>query len=88
MRKRSMYIIAVVFVMTTAWALPAYTASTPKILRWAYTMPSKRALSFGWEWLGPEFEKRTNGRYRIEYYPSETLFKSPAKFRFRIKRGL
>jgi TRAP-type transport system periplasmic protein len=43
-------------------------------------MPSKRSQSYGWEWMGPEFEKRTNGRYKIEYYPSETLFKIASAF--------
>ena len=78
MRKKNMYIIAIIVVVTAAWVLPAYPAAPAaekKILRWAYTMPSKKSYSYGWEWLGPEFEKRTNGRYRIEYYPSETLFK-------------
>lgn len=85
MRKKNMLLIAMMFVLTTAWVLPALPASTPdekktKILRWAYTMPSKRSFAAGWEWLGPEFEKRTNGRYRIEYYPSETLFKGSSAF--------
>lgn len=68
--------------MTIATVLPAYaqTAAAPKVLRWAYTMPSKMSNAFGWEWLGPEFEKRTNGRYKVEYYPSGTLFNQAAAY--------
>ena len=83
MRKKNMLMIAIMFALTAAWVLPAYPASTAgekKVLRWAYTMPPKKSFSYGWEWLGPEFEKRTNGRYKIEYYPSETLFKGSAAF--------
>ncbi|MDP2644806.1 MAG: TRAP transporter substrate-binding protein DctP [Desulfobacterales bacterium] len=83
MRKKNMLIYAAIFVLTAVWALPAFSASEPaekKTLRWAYTMPSKKSFSYGWEMLGPEFEKRTNGRYKVEYYPGETLFKGIAGF--------
>ena len=52
----------------------------PKIIRFAYSMPAKKSHSYGWEWMGPEFEKRTNGRYKVEYYPGETLFKMAAAY--------
>ena len=83
MRKRNMLMVAILLVLTAGWVLPADPASSAgekKILRWAYTMPPKKSFSYGWEWLGPEFEKRTNGRYKVEYYPSETLFKGIAAF--------
>ncbi len=50
MRTKKMLVIAIMFVLTAAWVMPVYPASTAgekKVLRWAYTMPPKKALSFG-----------------------------------------
>jgi TRAP-type C4-dicarboxylate transport system substrate-binding protein len=79
MRTKYALIISIIIVLIAALVLPA-SAPAQNILRWAYSMPSKRSQSYGWEWLGPEFEKRTNGRYKVEYYPGETLFKMAAAY--------
>ena len=79
MKTTFVLLMSVIFILTGALVIPAYTADQ-KILRFAYTMPSKKSQSYGWEWLGPELEKRTNGRYKIEYYPGETLFKVAAAY--------
>ena len=71
--------LAVVLVPPSGAQAPKAPAG-PKIIRFAYSMPSKKSHSYGWEWLGPEFEKRTNGRYKVEYYPGETLFKMAAAY--------
>jgi len=47
-----------------------------KLLRFAYTMPAKSPPANGWEWWGEELEKRTNGQYKVEYYPLQSLFKA------------
>jgi TRAP-type C4-dicarboxylate transport system substrate-binding protein len=88
MKTKYTFFVSIIIALIAALVLPSSaqtskSASPPagqKILRFAYSTPSKRSMSYGWEWLGPEFEKRTNGRYRIEYYPGETLFKMAAGF--------
>jgi TRAP-type C4-dicarboxylate transport system substrate-binding protein len=79
MNKKSLFFVPIVFVLMAALVLPAGAQTskpqTAKTIRFAYSMPTKKGQSLGWEWMGPEFEKRTNGRYKIEYYPGETLFK-------------
>ncbi len=44
----------------------------------SYTQPQGKSLGAGIEWWGPEFEKRTEGRYKVEIYPSSTLVPLPA----------
>lgn len=88
MRTKGALLIFTTVLLITVLIFPAgaqtsKSGSTPaaqKILRFAYSSPSKRSMSYGWEWLGPEFGKRTNGRYKIEYYPGETLFKMAAGY--------
>jgi TRAP-type C4-dicarboxylate transport system substrate-binding protein len=41
-------------------------------------MPKGSAIAVGFEWWGPEFGERTNGRYKVELYPSNTLVPLPA----------
>jgi TRAP-type C4-dicarboxylate transport system substrate-binding protein len=79
MRTKYVLFISIIIVLIITLILPA-SAPAQKILRWAYTMPTKKSQSYGWEWFGPEFEKRTSGRYKVEYYPGETLFKVSAAF--------
>ena len=54
---------------------PATTSPpvAPTTLKFSYTMPKGASVAKGFEWFGPEFEKRTQGRYKIEIYPSSTL---------------
>lgn len=47
-----------------------------KLLRFAYTQPAKAPPANGWEWWGEQLEKRTNGQYKVEYYPLQSLFKA------------
>lgn len=79
MRTKYALFILIIIVLIVTLVLPA-SAPAQKILRFAYSMPSKKSQSHGWEWLGPEFAKRTDGRYKVEYYPGETLFKMAAAY--------
>ncbi len=60
---------------------PASSAPSPsapagvKTLKFAYDMTPVSAITAGWTWFAPEFEKRTNGRYKIDFYPNQTLIK-------------
>lgn len=59
---------------TTSSASP--TATKPvevKTLKISYSCPKGKGYSSGEEWFGPEFEKRTNGRYKVEIYGMSTL---------------
>jgi TRAP-type C4-dicarboxylate transport system substrate-binding protein len=54
----------------------APTATAPaeaKTLKLAYTMPKGRSIAAGFEWFASEFEKRTDGRYKVETYPGASL---------------
>ena len=42
-------------------------------------MPKGVSIAAGFEWFGPEFNKRTEGRYKVEIYPSSTLVSIPAQ---------
>jgi TRAP-type transport system periplasmic protein len=46
-----------------------------KILKWAYNMPKAGAIVRGWEYFAAELEKQTNGRYKVDFYPSASLIK-------------
>ncbi len=59
----------------------------PKTLKLSYTMPKGASVAQGFEWWGPEFEKRTNGRYKVELYPSSTLVPIPAALDA-VKKGV
>jgi TRAP-type transport system periplasmic protein len=50
---------------------PAPTAVKP--IKFSYSMPKAAAVGRGYDWFGPEFMKRTQGRYKIETYPGNTL---------------
>lgn len=49
-------------------------AGTTK-LRFAYSMPANASPGDSWEWWGQELKRETNGRYEVEYYPLQSLFK-------------
>ena len=63
---------------------PTQVQSTPtppaqvKTIKFAYTMPKGASVGAAFEWFSPEFEKRTNGRYKVENYPSQSLIKLAA----------
>ena len=50
----------------------------PTVLKFSYTMPKGAAIAVGFEWWAEEFPKRTNGRYKVETYPGQSLIKIPA----------
>ena len=62
---------------TTAAPTSAPPTSTKpvevKTLKISYSCPKGKGYSAGEEWFGPEFEKRTNGRYKVEVYGMSTL---------------
>jgi TRAP-type C4-dicarboxylate transport system substrate-binding protein len=56
---------------------PATTSPVQaKKIRFGYTMPKGASIGAGFEWFATEFPKRTNGRYVVETYPSNTLIPS------------
>ncbi len=59
------------------------TASTSapgaKILKFAADMPPNGPIVAGWTWFGSELEKKTNGKYKIDFYFSQSLVKSAEK---------
>jgi TRAP-type C4-dicarboxylate transport system substrate-binding protein len=71
---------------TPAPTTPAPTTPTPipeppkepVTLKFDYTLPKGQSVAVGYEWWAIEFEKRTNGRYKVEIYPSSTLVPIPA----------
>jgi TRAP-type C4-dicarboxylate transport system substrate-binding protein len=52
---------------------PAPAPVVAKTFKFSYTMPKGTAVGKGYDWFGPEFEKRTQGRYKVEIYPNNTL---------------
>jgi TRAP-type C4-dicarboxylate transport system substrate-binding protein len=61
---------------TQVVATPTPTSTTPvvaKKIKFAYTMPKGASIGAGFEWFATEFPKRTQGRYIVETYPSNTL---------------
>jgi len=44
-----------------------------KTIKISYSCPKGKSYGTGEEWFGPEFEKRTNGRYKVEVYGASTL---------------
>jgi TRAP-type C4-dicarboxylate transport system substrate-binding protein len=59
---------------TTTPSTPA-TTQAPRILKFSYDMPKTGAIVRGWEWFAAELEKRTNGSYKIDFYPAQSLIK-------------
>jgi TRAP-type transport system periplasmic protein len=49
----------------------------PKTLKFSYTMPKGASIGAGFEVFAQEFPKRTEGRYKVETYPGQTLTKLP-----------
>jgi TRAP-type C4-dicarboxylate transport system substrate-binding protein len=57
---------------------PAPAPKDPVKFKFSYTMPKGASVGAAYEFFGPEFEKRTQGRYKIETYPGSTLIPVPA----------
>jgi TRAP-type C4-dicarboxylate transport system substrate-binding protein len=58
----------------TSSVAPTSTAPVAvKTMKISYSCPKGKGYSAGEEWFGPEFEKRTNGRYKVEVYGMSTL---------------
>ncbi len=65
---------------TTSAPAPAPTTSAPapkpaevKTIKISYSCPKGKGYGPGEDWFGPEFEKRTNGRYKVEVFGASTL---------------
>lgn len=58
---------------SSAPASTAAPAAGVKKIKFSYTMPKGASIGAGFEWFATEFPKRTNGRYTVETYPSNTL---------------
>lgn len=56
---------------------PAPAPVAPKTLKFSYTMPKGASIGAGFEWFAAEFPKRSQGRYKVETYPGQTLTKLP-----------
>lgn len=41
-------------------------------------MPKAGAIVRGWEWFAEQLEKQTNGRYKVDFYPAQSLLKADA----------
>jgi TRAP-type C4-dicarboxylate transport system substrate-binding protein len=52
---------------------PTQTYATGGTIKISYSCPKGKGYSAGEEWFGPEFEKRTNGRWKVEVYGASTL---------------
>ena len=59
---------------------PAKTQSSTqaKVIKLAHPMPPAASISRAYDWWKNEFEKRTEGRYQIQVYPSGTLLSTSA----------
>jgi len=66
---------------------PAPKPAEPTTLKFAYMMPKGMSLAAGFDWFGPEFEKRTDGRYKVEMYPGGVLFQTDASLDS-VKKGV
>ena len=79
MKKRSWMILILTIVVLSSLLLPSCggkEAAAPtevKTIKISYSCPKGKGYSAGEEWFGPEFEKRTNGRYKVEVYGMSTL---------------
>jgi len=56
---------------------PAPAPVVAKTIKFSYTMPKGASIGAGFEWFAVEFPKRSEGRYKVETYPGQTLTKLP-----------
>ena len=75
MGKKLFFVIASAFIVVSLLftAAPDLAAAKAKTIKFAYTMPKGSAIAAGYEWFAKEFPKRSQGRYKVETYPSSTL---------------
>ena len=52
------------------------TAGNAKILKFSYDMPKTGGTAQGWNWFADQVTAKTNGRYKVDVYPSGVLFKA------------
>ena len=80
MKKYWTIIVLTMFIVTPLMLFVTSQPATAKpiILKFAYSMPEKKSVAYGWEWWGDELEKRTGGKVKVEFYPGGTLFKITA----------
>jgi TRAP-type C4-dicarboxylate transport system substrate-binding protein len=72
---------------TTPAATPPPAPVAAKTFKFSYTMPKAASVGRGYDWFGPEFQKRTEGRYKIETYAGATLIPIPAALDS-VKKGV
>jgi TRAP-type C4-dicarboxylate transport system substrate-binding protein len=73
MKKSILLVIA--FTISFAITLPAMAG--PKVLKFATPYAVSNPMTTTSRWFGAELEKRTNGRYKVEYYYSGSMGKAP-----------
>jgi TRAP-type C4-dicarboxylate transport system substrate-binding protein len=78
LNKRNWIITIFVLVMITALLLPVSActkeeAVTSGTIKFNYTMPPGSAVAGGFEWWADEFEKQTDGRWKVETYALSSL---------------
>lgn len=78
MKKRHWIITALTLMVIAALVLPVSScaeeeAVTGGTIKFNYTMPPGSAVAVGFEWWADEFEKRTEGRWKVETYPLSSL---------------
>jgi TRAP-type C4-dicarboxylate transport system substrate-binding protein len=89
MNRKLWVILVISLILAVALVLPACSQPAPapkpstpapapapvvaKTFKFSYTMPKGASVGRGYEWFGPEFTKRTEGRYKIEIYGGATL---------------
>jgi len=84
MRLKLWFTIVICLIFSVSLASSALGADTTK-LRFAYSMPGKTPPGDSWEWWGEELARLTNGKYKVEYYPLQSLFKVSAAIENIIK---
>jgi TRAP-type C4-dicarboxylate transport system substrate-binding protein len=84
MRLKLWFTIVICLIFSVSLTSSALGADSTK-LRFAYSMPAKASPADAWEWWGEELKRQTNGKYEVEYYPLQSLFKVRAAIENIIK---
>lgn len=76
---------------TSAAPAPATSAPAPaaavKTLKLSYSMPKGSAIAKGFEWFATTLPTRSNGRFKVETYPSSSLIGVPVALDS-VKKGV
>ena len=76
--KKINWLIILVFVFAVFLAgLPSQALGGPKVLKFATPFAVSNPMVTTSKWFGAELEKRTDGRYKVEYYYSGAMGKAP-----------